>query len=271
MTAAQAGPTNIDALADQLDRDEFARLSAAITPRIAIFCSMTCEGFRDETALMMERLGHEIITLAPLLITMKEGRKCVTVCANPADLAPVKMPAIGRLHDAVIAASAYKGIYVTPRSFTPEAHYYADHAPIQLVDGPMFIKAMQISRKGLLLQQTYKAMCRQRCCGEIVQHRLDKDEPLPCPNGHVVAPTQSRAKFVPYRSPSPAPEAPALNPTLAYTLHPSGPHPAGTMPPIIKPRIMTAKAQRRRAIKAHNRRLRARAIKEQPPESRDGQ
>jgi hypothetical protein len=260
---------NFDRAADELTRQEFARLSAAITPRIEVFCSMTREGFRDQTALMMERLGHEIITLAPSLVTMKEGRKCVTACANPADLAPVKMPAIARLHDAVVAAGAYKGIYVTPRSFTPEADYYADHAPIQLVDGRMFIKSMHISRKDILLSQTYKAMCRQ--CGEIVQHRLDKDEALPCPNDHAVAPTLSRAMFVPYRPATPARDAPALNPSPAYALHPAGPHPAGTMPPIIKPRIMTPKAQRRRAIKAHNRRFRARAIKEQPAERRDGQ
>jgi hypothetical protein len=82
-----------------------------------------------------------------------------------------------------------------------------------------------------------------------------------------VAPTQSRAKFVPYRSPAPAPQTPAPNPSPAYALQPTGPHPAGTMPPIIKPRIMSAKAQRRSAIKAHNRRLRARAIKEQPAAS----
>src|SRR5262245_28712507 len=106
----------------------------AVTPRIAAFCLMR-EGFRDQTALMMERLSHEIITVSPWLVTVKEGRKCVTACANPADLAPVKMPAIARLHDAVVEAGAYKGIYVTPRSFTPDAQHYAEHAPIQLVDG----------------------------------------------------------------------------------------------------------------------------------------
>jgi hypothetical protein len=246
---------NFDARADELDRQEFARLADAMTPRIEAFCSMTREGFRDQTALMMERLSHEIITFSPWLVTVKEGRKYVTACATPADIAPVKMPAVARLHDAVVAAAAYKGIYVTPRSFTPGAHYYADHAPIQLVDGRLFIKSMQLSRKGVLLPQTYKAMCRQ--CGEIVQHQLSKDEPLPCPNGHAVAPTLSRALFVPYRLPPPAPGAPAPNPSPAYALHP-----AGTVPPIIKPRIMTPKAQRRRAIKAHNRRLRAHAIKE---------
>jgi Restriction endonuclease len=254
---------NFTALADELDRQEFARLSAAITPRIEVFCSMTREGFRDQIALMMERLGHEIVTLAPWLVTMKEGRKCVTACANPADLAPVKMPAIGRLHDAVIAASAYKGIYVTPRSFTPDVEHYADHAPIQLVDGRMFIKSMQLSRKGLLLPQTYKAMCRQPGCGEIVQHRLDKDEALPCPNGHFVPPSQSRAKLIPYRPPTPAAQPAAPNPAPAYALHPVGPHPTGAMPSVIKPRVMTPKAQRRRAIKAHNRKLQARAIKQQ--------
>lgn len=78
---------------------------------------------------------------------------------------------------------------------------------------------------------------------------------------------QSLAKLRPYRPPTPAPTA-APNPTLALALHPVGPHPAGTVPLIIKPRIMTAKAQRRRAIKAHNRRLRTRAIP-QPPAAGD--
>jgi hypothetical protein len=248
------------AAADELDRQEFARIAAATTPRIEAFRSMTRDGLRDEIAGMMERLSYTLITLSPWLVTTKDGLKYVTDCANPCDLAPTKTPAIRRLHDAVVAAGAYKGIYVTPRSFTPDAEYYAQHAPIQLLDGRLFIQSMQLSRKGVPLPQTYKTMCRQ--CWQIVEHRLNKDDPLPCPNGHFVAPGQSRAKLVPYRSPTPAPAA-VPNPTLAYTLHPAGPHPAGTVPPLIKPRIMTAKAQRRRAIKVHNRRLQARAIKGQ--------
>jgi hypothetical protein len=256
---------NLDTLADELHRNELSRLDAARTPRLEAFCSMTRGGFLDEIAGMMERLNHAVIAATPTLVTTKEGRKYVTHCADPADRAPVKMPSIRRLHDAVIAANAARGVYVTPRSFTAEAEYYAAHAPINLVDGRLLIKSMQLSRKGVPLPQTYKAMCRQ--CGDIVQHALAKDDAMPCINGHLVAPTISRAALIPYRSPMPAPgQQPAAAPALAFARHPAGPHPAGTVPPVsrlIKPRNMSAKAQRRRAIKAHNHKLRARAIKEQ--------
>jgi hypothetical protein len=251
---------NFDRAADELHREEFSRLESARTPRIEAFRSMTCGGFRDEVAAMMERLNHALITLTPWLVTVKEGRKYVTACANPTDGAPIPMPAIRRLHDAVVVAGAFNGIYVTPRSFTPEAEYYAAHAPIKLVDGPLLIKSMQLSRKGLLLPRTYKAMCRQ--CGDIVQHSLVKDEPLPCANGHPVAPTISRASLVPYRPPAGAPQPAALNPAPVYALRPVGPHPAGAAPSVIKPRNMTAKSQRRRAIRMHNQRMRGRVMRQ---------
>jgi hypothetical protein len=187
---------------------------------------------------------------------MKEGRKYVTACANPTDGMAIPMPAIRRLHDAVVAAGGFNGIYVTPRSFTPEAH-----APIKLVDGALLIKSMQLSRKGILLPQTYKAMCRQ--CGDVVQHSLAKDEPLSCTNGHPVAPTVSRASLVPYRTPAGTPQPDARTPGPAYAPHPVGPHPAGIAPSVIKSRNMSAKAQRRRAIRMHNQRMRARVMPQQ--------
>ena len=259
---------NLDALADDLHRREFSRLKDAQTPRIDAFCSMTRGGFFEEIASMMERLGHALIAVSPEIVTVKDGRKYVTHSANPADLAPVKMPAVRRLHEAVVAASAFKGVYVTPRSFTPEAEHYAAHAPITLVDGRLLIKSMQLSRKGMLLPQTYKAICRQ--CGDIVQHSLTKDEALPCINGHLVAPTISRAALIPYRPPAPSTGQQPAAPTPAFTfaMHPAGPHPKGSGP-VIKPRNMSPKAQRRRAIKAHNHRARARMIRQQqtPKES----
>jgi hypothetical protein len=254
---------NFAHLADELQRQEFARLVGAVTPRIEAFRSMTPGGFRDEVAAMMERLDHTLITVSPWLVTLKAGRKYVTACANPADPTPIKVPAIRRLHEQVCAASAFKGIYVTPCSFTPDAEHYATHAPIDLVDGSLLIKSMQRSRKGVLLPQTYKVACRQ--CGEIVQHSLAEDEPLPCRGGHMVPPSISRAALIPYGSPTPAPGQQLAGPvpTLASGMC-LAPHPGGT---IIKPRNMSLKAQRRRAIKAHNQRLRGRSIKEQQADS----
>jgi hypothetical protein len=198
--------------ADELRRQEFARLADAVTPRLEALRSLMPAAFRAEIALMLERLGHTVITdsTAPDLVTTKEGRKYVTVCANPADPAPTKIPALQRLHDRVVAANAQAGFYVTARTFTPEAEGYAETAPIRLVDGELLNRSMNRSKKGVLLPQTYKAVCRQ--CGEIVQHQLDQGEALPCGNGHLVAPTIARAALVRRRpqQPTAADDQPAV-------------------------------------------------------------
>jgi hypothetical protein len=104
---------NFIAAADQLRQREFARLSDTVTPRIEALRSLTLSAFRTEIALMLERLGHTIITPAPDLVTTKAVRKYVSICANPLDAAPTKTPAIARLHAAVVAANAAGGFYVT--------------------------------------------------------------------------------------------------------------------------------------------------------------
>ena len=237
---------NFAPAADELRQAELARLAATVTPRIEAFRSMTRDAFRTEIALMLERLGHALISSVADLVTTKEGRKYITACATPTDQAPIKTPALRRLHDAVAAASAARGFYVTPRGFTAEAEHYAASAPIDLVDGALLIRAMQRSRKGLLLPPDYKAMCCQ--CGDIVQHRLDNDQARPCRNGHLVAPTIARATLVPFRPPAPEPADTARAPRPGR---------------VIKPRNMSLKAQRRRKIRAHNLQLRSRALPQQ--------
>jgi hypothetical protein len=115
------------------------------------------------------------------LVSTKDGRKFITACANPGDPAPTMIPALQRLHDRVVAASAAAGFYVTARTFTDEAQQYADTAPIHLVDGELLTRSMNRSKKGVHLPQTYKAMCRQ--CGDVIQHRLSQGKALPCRNG----------------------------------------------------------------------------------------
>ena len=70
---------------------------------------------------------------------------------------------------------------------------------LDLFDGKRLVKALNQSKKHFLLPQTYKATCQQ--CGEIVQHRLDReqDEARPCGSGHMVAPTIARAMLLPPR------------------------------------------------------------------------
>jgi Restriction endonuclease len=246
-------PIELAKAAEQLRRQEFSRLSAAVTPRIEAFRSMTADAFRTEIALMLERLGHTVVSSVSDIVTTKDGRKYVTACATPTEQTPSKAPALRRLHDVVIAAGAARGFYVTPRSFTPEAEHYAASAPIDLVDGRLLIRSMHLSRKGMLLPVTYKAMCCQ--CGELVQHRIDKDEALPCSNRHLVAPTIARAALVPYRAPLAQPGAGA-----------DAPKPAR----LIKPLNMSLKAQRRRKVRAHNHQMRARALKKQREQQPNG-
>lgn len=235
---------NFSAAAEELRRQEFARLSAAVTPRLEAFRSMTRDAFRNEIAQMLERLGHVLISIGDL-VTTKDGRKYITVCATPTDQTPTKTPALRRLHEAVITASAARGFYVTPRAFTPEAEHYAASAPIDLVDGRLLIRSMHRSRKGIAWVPTYKAICCQ--CGDTVRHHLDRDQALPCRNGHLVAPTIARAALIPFRPPAP-------EPGVAHAAKPAF---------VIKPRNMSLKAQIRRKIASHNRQVRGRALPRQ--------
>jgi restriction endonuclease len=222
------------AAADDLRQQEFARLASAVTPRPEALRSMTVAALRDEIAGMWERLGHTIVTgpAAPDLVTVKGDRKFITACANPADLMPTGTPALRRLHDRVVAASAERGFYVSVRGFTAEARQYAQCAPVQLIDGPELIRAFHRSRKGMVVPPTYKAMCRQ--CGDVVQHRLGNDEALPCGNGHLVVPSIAHASIV-------KPRPPATGQT---------PDPVPAMRPLS-----------RREIRAHNYRYEARMMK----------
>ena len=183
-------------LANELRQQEFARLAAGVTPRPEALRSMTAAQLGDEIAMMWERLGHTVITSPSALeiVTIKGERKFITMCANPADPAPTGSGAVRRLRDRVVAASAERGFYVTPRSFTADAQHFAETAPVQLIDGPELHRALNRSRKGMLLPQTYKAMCRQ--CGDIVQHQLNNDQAKRCGNEHFVAPTIARAELV---------------------------------------------------------------------------
>jgi Restriction endonuclease len=233
---------NFAAAADELHRQELARLRAAVTPRPEQLRSMTAAALRLEIAGMCERIGHDIHTTpdAAELVHAKADRKFITVCANPADLAPTGSAALRRLRDRVVASSAERGFFISVRGFTAEARHYAEAAPVELMDCAELIHALHGSRKGMQLPQDYKAMCRQ--CGDIVQHRVDSDEAKRCGNEHFVAPTIARPDVIKPR------QAPAPGQTV--TGQPTPTH----APKVIKYRNMSAKAQRRRQIRAHNRR-----------------
>ena len=233
---------NFDAAADELHRQELARLSDTVTPSPEQLRSMTAAALAAEIAGMWERIGQQVITSpdAAELVHLKGKRKFISVCANPSDPAPARSAAIRHLRDRVVAASAERGFFFSVRGFTGEALDYAKSAPVQSVDCTQLFRALRSSREGMKLPETYKAMCRQ--CGDIVQHRLERKEPLPCENGHPVAPTIALRDLI---KPAPKPA-----PGQTVTGQPTPTH----APNVIKYRNMSAKAQRRRAIKAHNRR-----------------
>jgi hypothetical protein len=113
---------------------------------------------------------------------------------------PVGSRDIARLQTAVLRFNAERGFYFTTREFTPEAKLYAETMPVDIVDGLRLVKALNNSRKGVLIPQSYKAMCQQ--CGSVVEHRIDRDqgeEAKPCDKGHMVAPTILRGQIIPPR------------------------------------------------------------------------
>lgn len=230
---------SFDAAADEMQRQERAHSAAAVTPTREQLRSMTAAELRAEIAAMWERLGHDIHTSpdAAELVHTKGDRKFITVCANPSDLAQTGSAALRRLRERVVASSAERGFFFSARGFTAEARQYAKAAPLQSVNGTQLVRALQESRKGMQTPETYKAVCRQ--CGDIVEHRHDSGKPKPCANGHSVAPYDCAP-----RAATPA----ATGQTVA-----GEPAPASS-PNVIRYRNMSAKAQRRRAIKAHNRR-----------------
>jgi Restriction endonuclease len=229
---------NFDRAADELHRQEFARLAAYVTPRPEQLRSMTAAALRVEVASTWDRISHDIITSpdAAELVTVKGDRKFITICGNPADLAPTGTAAVRRLRDRVVAASAERGFYISVRGFSAEALHYAETAPVQLIDLAALIRALHRSRKGMQLPKSYKAMCRQ--CGDIVQHQLSSDEAKRCGNRHFVAPTIALADLVKPRQPTPA----------AGTGDPKPRH----APKMIRFRNMHPKAQIKRRMRAHN-------------------
>jgi hypothetical protein len=136
---------NFAIAADELQRREFARISAAVTPRPEALRFMPAAALRGEIAAMCERLGAQVITHpdAAELVTVRGDRKFIIVCANPADLAPTGTAALRRLRDRVVNASAERGFYVSVRGFTPEAQQYAETAPVQLIDEAQLTRAGQ--------------------------------------------------------------------------------------------------------------------------------
>ena len=148
---------NFVAAAAELRQQEIVRLRAALVPRPDQLRRMTLPVFGALIADMLQRFDHAIVTYprARHLVTTKGGKKFITECAPPTEIMPIGIPAIARLHDAVIAASAERGSFITARSFTAAAEQYAESAPVELIDGKRLVKALNRSRKHELRPQTY--------------------------------------------------------------------------------------------------------------------
>jgi hypothetical protein len=228
-----------DEAAAELQRCEYARFAAAVIPRPEQLRSMTTAQLRTQTAVLWEALGHDIKTRpdADELIHVLDRRKYITICGNPVDRQPVNASTLRRLRDRVVASGADRGFYISMRGFTAEARYFAETAPVQLLDCDRFIQALHRVRKEAKVSPLYQAMCRE--CGDIVRHSLDDSTPKHCANGHTVPQPMARADFE--KAPASRSDQPvAATSTPAFR------------PAVVKYRDMSSKAVRRRAMKAHN-------------------
>lgn len=181
--------------ADELQQRETARIAAAVVPTVEGLRLLGGPQLRARVALMLAHLGYELLTpeSAADMVAVKDGKKYLVAFAPPTELAPTHANHLTRLHRTVIEANAAAGFFITPRGFTRDAEAYAASAPLKLVDGPKLVASLRRSMEGTKAPDSYKAMCRQ--CGEIVTHRLDSREAVPCANGHAVAPTIAQAAF----------------------------------------------------------------------------
>jgi hypothetical protein len=184
--------------AEELRRQEMARLADAMPPTIDALRLMPAPALRACVARMLERLGYELLTseTAAELLIMKDGNKSVAAFAPANDFAPTPVNHLTRLHSAVIAAGAASGFFITPRGFTRDAEAYAATAPLKLVDGPKLIASIERGMKmaGVTAPDSYKAMCHH--CGDIVKHPIAGAVAISCGNGHPVAPTFAQAALV---------------------------------------------------------------------------
>jgi Restriction endonuclease len=236
-----------DMAADELQRREYARFAATITPRPEQLRSMTAAMLRAEAAALWEALGHDIATPpdAVELVHVLDGRKYITMCGNPVEPWLANASALRRLRNRVVVSCAERGFYISVRGFTAEARHFAKTAPVQLLDCERFLQALGRVRKAIKISPEYQAMCR--CCGDMVRHSLDDSTPKQCANGHTVPQPMARADFE--KAP---PSGPAL-PAAAMESRAFKPGMANYL-------AMSPKAARKRAIKAHNyRRWSARA------------
>jgi hypothetical protein len=204
---------NYAAAAEELHRQEITRLSQYVAPAVETLRSLTPGPFRERIAMMLERLGYTVENnpTAPELVVTRDGKKAIVICATPSDPHPTGMRDVARLHSVVLTQNAQRGVFVTTRSFTPDATDYAAGMPavLKLLDGPALQKWLQKSIEGMTLPKRYKAMCH--VCGETVQHDLDHGKLLPCINDHMVLPTIAPAAIDPPRHPQqPDPSGPKL-------------------------------------------------------------
>lgn len=185
--------------ADELHRQETARLAASIVPTLDSLRFLNSNQLRARVADMLERLGYQLMTpeTATDLLAMKDGKKYVIAFASTLDQQPTQANQLTRLHSAVIAGNADAGFYITTRGFSRDAEAYAATAPLKLVDGPKLVASIKRSMQDVTPLDTYRAMCRQ--CGEVVTHQLDKPEAKTCSAGHTVPPTIARAAIAPRR------------------------------------------------------------------------
>lgn len=127
------------AAADELHRQEIARLKDFVAPSLKSLRGMTPADIRAVIGVMLQSFGHKLITdpsMSELLVTGRNDQKFLIACATPTNPAPTKLTALCEFHSRIIAANTVKGFYITPRRFAREAEQFAASAGMKLFDGP---------------------------------------------------------------------------------------------------------------------------------------
>jgi hypothetical protein len=169
-------PSELAAAAAQLRRQEFARLSEAVTPRIEVFRSMTGDLFRNEIAVMLDRLGRRqqrqrhCDDQGRAEIHRRLRRAARQNAGQDPGLAPPPQCRRRRRGDA-------RHLCDPARIFARGRALRGERVRSTSLTAHCLSNPCTGSRKGILLPSSYKAMCQ---CGDIVQHQLDQTEARPC-------------------------------------------------------------------------------------------
>jgi restriction system protein len=182
---------NIAAEANQLRREELARIATLRAHELDFLLTLTPEDFEGIVAKMYRQMGFSV-QQTPMsndfgrdLILQRGGRTTFVECKRYAKDKPIGRPALQRFYAAIMTLKADSGIVVTTSRFTATAIEFARENHIQLIDGQQLASLMARAFPSGPDANQYRVMCRE--CRDIVTFDLrGSGQESKCRNGHLV-------------------------------------------------------------------------------------